>query len=67
MIYLKRLPCILKHYFLQVTDQGKIKRVRGVVWAVRVSPATANRVVESAKGVLLKVNSWHGFQSVLFL
>ena len=39
---------------VQVTDQGKIKRVRGVAWAVRVSPATANRVVESAKGVLLK-------------
>jgi len=39
---------------VQVTDQGKIKRVRGVAWAVRVSPATANRVVESAKGELLK-------------
>jgi len=38
----------------QVTDQGKIKRIRGVAWAVRVSPATANRVVESAKGELLK-------------
>ena len=39
---------------VQLTDQGKIKRVRGVAWAVRVSPATANRVVESAKGELLK-------------
>jgi len=39
---------------VQVVEQGKIKRVRGVAWAVRVSPATANRVVESAKGVLLK-------------
>jgi RNA 3'-terminal phosphate cyclase-like protein len=42
-------PCVA-----QVTDQGKIKRVRGVAWAVRVSPATANRVVETAKGELLK-------------
>jgi len=39
---------------VQVTEQGKIKRVRGVAWAVRVSPATANRVVDSAKGALLK-------------
>jgi len=39
---------------VQVTEQGKIKRVRGVAWAVRVSPSTANRVVETAKGVLLK-------------
>merc|ERR1719384_1145796 len=39
---------------VQVSDQGKIKRIRGVAWAVRVSPAVANRVVESAKGPLLK-------------
>ncbi len=38
---------------LQVTDQGKIKRVRGTAWAARVSPAVANRMVEAAKGVLL--------------
>jgi len=39
---------------VRLTDQGKIKRIRGVAWAVRVSPAVANRVVESAKGVLIK-------------
>ena len=38
----------------QVTDQGKIKRIRGVAWATRVSPVVANRVIESAKGELLK-------------
>ena len=38
----------------QVLDQGKIKRVRGVAWATRVSPAVANRMIEAAKGVLLK-------------
>lgn len=32
---------------------GKVKRVRGVVYTARVSPAFANRMVESAKGVLL--------------
>jgi len=39
---------------VQVLEQGKIKRIRGVAWAVRVSPSTANRVVEAAKGMLLK-------------
>lgn len=38
----------------QFLDQGKIKRIRGVAWATRVSPAVANRMIESAKGVLLK-------------
>lgn len=34
-------------------DQGKIKRIRGVAWAARVSPAVPNRMIEAAKGVLL--------------
>jgi RNA 3'-terminal phosphate cyclase-like protein len=34
---------------LQFTDQGKIKRIRGTAWAVRVSPSVPNRVVEAAK------------------
>jgi len=39
---------------VQVLDQGKIKRIRGVAWGVRVSPSVANRVVETAKGKLLQ-------------
>jgi len=39
---------------VQVQDQGKIKRIRGVAWGVRVSPSVANRVVEVAKGKLLQ-------------
>jgi len=39
---------------LQWLDQGKIKRIRGVAWATRVSPAYPNRMIESAKSVLLK-------------
>lgn len=39
---------------IQFTDGGKIKRIRGVAYATRVSPTTVNRLVESAKGVLLK-------------
>ena len=37
-----------------MTDQGKIKRIRGVAWAVRVSPSVVNRMVEVAKGLLLQ-------------
>lgn len=39
---------------IQFTNPGKIKRIRGVAYAVRVSPAMANRLVEAAKGILLK-------------
>jgi len=39
---------------VQVMEQGKIKRVRGVAWAVRVSPSVVNRMVEVAKGLLLQ-------------
>jgi len=39
---------------VQVLEQGKIKRIRGVAWAVRVSPSLVNRLVETAKGVLLQ-------------
>ena len=39
---------------IQLMDQGKVKRIRGVVYAVRVSPAIANRMVEAAKGVFLQ-------------
>ncbi|KAM3957172.1 RNA terminal phosphate cyclase 1 [Aphomia sociella] len=39
---------------LQWTKWGLVKRIRGVVYALRVSPTMANRVVEAAKGVMLK-------------
>ncbi|PSN55155.1 RNA 3'-terminal phosphate cyclase-like protein [Blattella germanica] len=39
---------------IQLMDQGKIKRIRGTAYAVRVSPAISNRMVEAAKGVLLQ-------------
>ena len=50
------LRCPVKRQLkpVQVLEQGKIKRIRGTAWAVRVSPSVPNRVVESAKGVLLK-------------
>lgn len=39
---------------IQWLDQGKIKRIRGVAWAARVSPSVPNRMIESAKSLLLK-------------
>jgi len=39
---------------IQLMDQGKVKRIRGVVYAVRVSPAIGNRLVDAAKGVFLQ-------------
>lgn len=30
-----------------------VKRIRGTACSIRVSPAIANRIVESAKGILL--------------
>lgn len=38
---------------VQIVDMGKIKRIRGVVYAAKVSPTFANRMVDAAKGVLL--------------
>ncbi|KAF0288258.1 RNA 3'-terminal phosphate cyclase-like protein [Amphibalanus amphitrite] len=38
----------------QWLDPGKIKRIRGVAYAARVSPAMSSRMVDSAKAVLLK-------------
>jgi len=39
---------------IQLLEAGMVKRIRGVAYALRVSPAIANRMVDAAKGVLLK-------------
>ncbi|XP_067634927.1 probable RNA 3'-terminal phosphate cyclase-like protein [Eurosta solidaginis] len=39
---------------LQFQSPGMVKRIRGTVYACKVSPAMANRTVEAAKGVMLK-------------
>ncbi|XP_029047613.2 RNA 3'-terminal phosphate cyclase-like protein [Osmia bicornis bicornis] len=39
---------------IQLHDSGMVKRIRGTACSIRVSPAIANRIIESAKGVLLK-------------
>nr|SVE85487.1 EOG090X05X4 [Daphnia pulicaria] len=39
---------------LQYVDPGKIKKIRGVSYALRTSPTMTNRMIEAAKGILLK-------------
>ncbi|XP_051981891.1 RNA 3'-terminal phosphate cyclase-like protein isoform X2 [Xyrauchen texanus] len=39
---------------IQLTEPGKIKRIRGTAFSVRVSPQMANRIVDSARSVLNK-------------
>lgn len=39
---------------LQLTEPGKIKRIRGVAFSVRVSPQITNRMVDSARSILNK-------------
>lgn len=38
---------------VQLLESGMVKRVRGSAYALRVSPAIANRMVDAAKSVLL--------------
>ncbi|KAF4072898.1 hypothetical protein AMELA_G00252720 [Ameiurus melas] len=39
---------------VQLTDPGKIKRIRGTAYSVRTSPQMANRIVDSARSILNK-------------
>ncbi|XP_055434139.1 RNA 3'-terminal phosphate cyclase-like protein isoform X2 [Bubalus kerabau] len=39
---------------IQLIDPGKIKRIRGMAYSVRVSPQMANRIVDSARSILNK-------------
>ncbi|KAM8872034.1 RNA 3'-terminal phosphate cyclase-like protein [Synchiropus picturatus] len=39
---------------VQLTEVGKIKRIRGVAYSVRVSPQMANRIVDSARSIVNK-------------
>ncbi|KAF7265965.1 hypothetical protein GWI33_020703 [Rhynchophorus ferrugineus] len=48
-----RCPVRTKLRPVQFSDSGMVKRIRGTAYALRVSPAMTNRMVEKAKGVLL--------------
>ncbi|GAM27009.1 hypothetical protein SAMD00019534_101840 [Acytostelium subglobosum LB1] len=48
-----RCPIVQQLKPLQLIDEGKIRRIRGIAYATRVSPQIPNRVLDTAKGVLL--------------
>lgn len=37
---------------LNFTQAGRVKKIRGIASSVRVSPQMANRMIDSARGVL---------------
>ncbi|KAG9511382.1 RNA 3'-terminal phosphate cyclase-like protein, partial [Fragariocoptes setiger] len=47
-------PLVRQLLPIQLTNPGKIKRVRGVAIAARVSPQMANRMIDVAKGIILQ-------------
>lgn len=40
---------------IRLTDEGLVRRIRGVAWTVNLSPQHATAAFTSAKGVLLKL------------
>jgi len=49
-----KLPILKELKLLDWTDEGLVKRVRGVAFTLRLSPQTGNRLVDAARGVLNK-------------
>lgn len=48
-------PVVRQLHPVQFLNPGKIKRIRGVAVAARVSPQMANRLIEASKGMLLRL------------
>jgi len=46
---------------IQLLDEGKIRRIRGIAYCTRISPQIANRMVDSARSILSQ------FQSDIFI
>ena len=42
---------------VQLTEPGKIKKIRGIAYSTRVTPQTSNRIVESTKKALKQFTS----------
>lgn len=47
-----RVPVVRELASLDWTDEGMVKRIRGVAFSAKVSPQSANRMVDAARGVL---------------
>eukprot|EP01132_Coremiostelium_polycephalum_P003233 gene3233-4047_t len=46
-------PIVKQLKSVQMVQEGKIRRIRGIAYAARVSPQFPNRVLDTAKGILL--------------
>eukprot|EP00040_Diaphanoeca_grandis_P015053 m.76598 g.76598 ORF g.76598 m.76598 type:complete len:362 (+) comp24918_c0_seq1:207-1292(+) len=53
-IYFK-CPTVRSLKPIKINEMGRVKRIRGISFSTRVSPQTANRVVDAARGVLNKL------------
>ncbi len=49
---LLRVPAVRSLPALRLLDEGLVKRIRGTAFTERVSPGAANRMVDSARGIL---------------
>eukprot|EP00741_Cyanophora_paradoxa_P006305 tig00000989_g6112.t1 len=49
-----KCPVVKQLRPIQLLDEGKIKRIRGVAYVTRMSPQAANRMVDSARALLNK-------------
>ena len=47
-------PVVRQLHAIQLTDPGFVKRIRGTAFTTRVSPTTANRVVDAVRGLCNK-------------
>eukprot|EP00297_Palpitomonas_bilix_P013189 CAMPEP_0113888708 /NCGR_PEP_ID=MMETSP0780_2-20120614/13033_1 /TAXON_ID=652834 /ORGANISM="Palpitomonas bilix" /LENGTH=366 /DNA_ID=CAMNT_0000877609 /DNA_START=201 /DNA_END=1297 /DNA_ORIENTATION=- /assembly_acc=CAM_ASM_000599 len=47
-------PIVKKLQCVQMTELGRVRRVRGVAYTTKVSPQVANRIVDATKGVLTR-------------
>ncbi|EGC34230.1 hypothetical protein DICPUDRAFT_80015 [Dictyostelium purpureum] len=49
-----KCPIVPQLKAVQLIDEGKIRRIRGIAYATRISPQFSNRVLDKAKGILLE-------------
>ncbi|WIA28864.1 hypothetical protein OEZ86_011390 [Tetradesmus obliquus] len=47
-----RVPLVRALPLVSMSDEGMVKRVRGIAYSMRVPPQNANRMVDAARGVL---------------
>ncbi|OQS00483.1 RNA 3'-terminal phosphate cyclase [Thraustotheca clavata] len=50
-----RCPIVRQLRSIHLVDEGFIKRIRGVAYCTRVSPQTANRIVDTSRGIFNKL------------